>query len=64
MQRREFIALLGGVAAACRLRRRHNKQASSIASVMLETTGEAVNPLTIGAFRKVCETLDMSRAET
>ena len=64
MQRRKFIALLGGVAAAWPVGRRHNKQASSIASVCWRRRAKPSNPLTSAHFGTVCETLDMSRAET
>jgi putative ABC transport system substrate-binding protein len=52
MQRREFIALLGGVAAAWPVGAQAHQAAKQYRIGMLETTGEAVKPADIGAFRK------------
>ena len=52
MQRREFIALLGGVAAAWPVGAQAQQAGKQYRIGMLETTGEAVKPADIGAFRK------------
>ena len=52
MQRRKFIALLGGVAAAWPVGSQAQQAGKQYRIGMLETTGEAVKPADIGAFRK------------
>jgi putative ABC transport system substrate-binding protein len=52
MQRREFIALLGSVAAAWPVGAQTQQAGKQYRIGMLETTGEVVKPTDIGASRK------------